>query len=138
MIDYTKFQRSLEHLELQYKNHKGLEPSQPELIKEAVVESVIQRFETCYDCLWKTLKRYLKEESGFADVPNSPKPLIRMAGENDLLPSPVEQWIAYVNARIDTAHDYNAAKATECLELMEEFIPDAIRLYEQLTGEPWK
>jgi hypothetical protein len=32
------------------------------LDREAIGESVIQRFETCYDTLWKTLKRYLTEE----------------------------------------------------------------------------
>ncbi len=59
MIEYDKFQKALKHLELQYQNCESLEANQPELIKEAVVESVIQRFETCYDCMWKVLKRYL-------------------------------------------------------------------------------
>ena len=46
----------------------------PNCSEKAVAESVIQRFETCYDCLWKVLKRYLVEELGVANAPNSPSP----------------------------------------------------------------
>jgi len=80
MIDYDKFQKSLKHLELQYRNHKNMDSGQPRLIREAVNETVIQRFETCYDSLWKVLKRYLREELG-----------IPLAGENNLFASSMEQ-----------------------------------------------
>jgi len=53
MIDYDKFQKSLKHLELQYRNHKSMDSGQPKLIWEAVTASVIQSFETCYDSLGK-------------------------------------------------------------------------------------
>ena len=56
MIDYSNLQKALKHLEVQYANYKTLDPTQPPLIQEAVAESVIQRFETCYDALWKVLK----------------------------------------------------------------------------------
>ena len=46
MIEYDKFRRSLKHLELPFENYKGLDTTQPELMQEAVSESVIQRFET--------------------------------------------------------------------------------------------
>ena len=66
MIDYEKFRMSLKRLEEQHENYRTLETSLPGLIQEAVAESVIQRFETCYDCLWKVLKRYLIYELGIA------------------------------------------------------------------------
>ena len=53
--------------------------------REAIGESVIHRFDTCYDTLWKDLKRYLTDEIGLPDVPNSPKPIIKIAGDNGLL-----------------------------------------------------
>lgn len=137
MIDYDKLQKALKHLELQYENYKTLAPSQPELIQEAVAESVIQRFETCYDTLWKVLKRYLVEELGIPEVPNSPKPILRLANENGLFTSPAEQWITYANARVGTAHDYSGDKAQAALELMEAFVGDAIALYQTLSGQPW-
>lgn len=137
MIDYEKFQKSLQHLSAQHENHRVAQ-TRPELAaidREAIAESVIQRFEVCYDTLWKTLKRHLAEELGLADAPNSPKPVFRLAGQNRLLPSPVEQWLAYADARTSTAHDYSGKKAQATLALMGDFIADATRLYQTLTGQ---
>jgi nucleotidyltransferase substrate binding protein (TIGR01987 family) len=140
MIDYDKFQKSLKHLELQYANHK-LAQDRPELAdidREAIAESVIQRFETSYDTLWKDLKRYLIEELGLADVPNSPKPILKLGGENDLFASPVEQWLKYADARTSTTHDYSGEKAAEVLLIVGDFIDDAIGLYQTMTGTTWE
>lgn len=138
MIDFSKFRSSLKRLEEQYENYQELDSALPDLIRDAVAESVIQRFEVCYDCLWKVLKRYLTEEMGMADLPNSPKPLSRLAHENELFDAPIEQWLRYVQARIDTSHDYDGEKAKACLELMPDFIDDAIGLYQTMSGETWE
>lgn len=137
MIEYEKFRMSLKHLEAQHENWRTLEARMPHLILEAVAESVIQRFETCYDCLWKVLKRYLTEELGLADTPNSPKPIFRLAHENDLFAASLEQWLQYAKARTDTSHDYDGEKAQDCLELMPDFIDDAIGLYQTMSGDTW-
>ncbi|MDX9973314.1 MAG: nucleotidyltransferase substrate binding protein [FCB group bacterium] len=138
MIDYDTFQKALKHLELQYENFRTLDTGLPELLREAVKESVIQRFETCYDCLWKILKRYLIEELGIPEVPNSPKPILRLAHENALLDSPVDVWLRYADARIDTSHDYSGEKAEVCLALMGGFVEDAIGLYQKMSGKTWQ
>ncbi len=137
MIDYGNFQKSLKHLELQFSNYQSLDPILPKLTQEAVAESVIQRFETNYDCLWKVLKRYLLEELGIPEVPNSPKPIFRLAFENNLLTSPIEQWLNYADARISTTHDYSGEKAQICLELMGDFIHDATQLYQIMSKDGW-
>lgn len=97
MIDYSKLQKPLKHLALQYENYGNAQYREElsELDKEGIAESTIQRFETCYDTLWKTLKRYLAEELGIPEVPNSPKPILRLAFENQLFVSPIEQWLNY-------------------------------------------
>ena len=138
MIRYDKFRLALEHLERQYRNHLAVNESLPEITREAIKESVVKRFETCYEMLWRTLRRYLVTVLGNANVPNSPKPVFRMANENELLPSPVERWLSYANSRTDTAHDYSGEKAENCIGMMGEFIEDAIGLYETLAGDPWK
>jgi len=140
MIDYTKLQKSLKHLELQYENYCNApyRKELTELDKEGISESTIQRFEICYDSLWKILKRYLIEELGIPEVPNSPKPILRLAFENQLFSSPIEQWLQYANARIDTAHDYDKDKAEQCLILMKDFIDDAIGLYQTMTRTTWE
>lgn len=141
MIEYDDFQKSLKNLELQYENYltnyQNMDVSLRDLTWEAIAESVIQRFETCYDCLWKVLKRYLIEELGLADTPNSPKPIFRIADENNLFATPLEQWLQYASARIDTSHDYDGEKAKTCLDLIPDFIDDAIGLYQTMSGETW-
>jgi nucleotidyltransferase substrate binding protein (TIGR01987 family) len=140
MIDYEKFQKSLKHLEEQYKNFITLDDKDylSEIDKEGIAESVIQRFETCYDTLWKVLKRYLNEDLGVPEVPDSPKKIFRLAGENKLFTSNTEQWINYADARIGTSHDYSGEKAENALELMNDFIDDAIDLYITMTGGTWE
>lgn len=140
MIDYSKFQKSLRNLGLQFENYQTCKQSSDfsDLIKEGLAESCIQRFEVCYDCLWKVLKRYLKEDLGIPDVPNSPKPNFRLANENQLLGSPVESWLKYADMRTDTAHDYDGDKAENCLDSLGNFIADAQTLYQTMTGQTWK
>ena len=137
MVDYDKFRMSLKRLEEQHENFRKLDTSLPGLIQEAVAESVIQRFETCYDCLWKVLKRYLIYELGIADAPNSPKPIFRLANENNLFAVSIELWLRYADARVDTTHDYDGEKAKACLAIMPDFIDDAIGLYQAMSGSVW-
>ncbi len=138
MIGYEKFEKSLKRLQEQNLYYQHLDEELPTNLKEAVIESVVQRFETCYDTLWKVLRRYLIEELGLVNPPNSPKPIFRLANENDLLASSVEQWFEYTQARINTSHDYDGEKAKACLELVPDFVGDAIALYKTMTGELWK
>ena len=137
MIDYSKFRSSLKRLEEQNGNYRHGNPALTDLDREGIAESVIRRFEACYDCLWKMLKRYLTETLGVPDAPNSPKPIFRLAHENDLLAAPVDRWLQYADARVDTPHDYDGEKAKACLKLVPDFIDDAIGLYRTLSGTPW-
>ena len=137
MINFDKFKKSLALLESQYDHWTSLDKTLPVWMQEAVAESVIQRFETCYDCMWKVLKRYLKEGLGLPDVPNSPKPIFRIANENHLLHSTIAEWLIYAEARIGTSHDYDGEKAKAALELMGRFIPDVTTLYQTMSGQPW-
>ena len=137
-IDYGKFRLSLKRLEEQYMNYRNPDAARAALDQEAVAESVIQRFETCYDCLWKVVKRYLIDALGVADLPNSPKPIFRLAHQNHLLRAPVEQWLLYADKRNDTAHDYDCEKAKASLDVIADFIDDAIGLYQTMSGETWE
>lgn len=137
MIDYDNFRQSLKRLELQFANYQSLDSELPKLIQEAVAESVNYRFKTSYDCSWKILSQYLSEELGVPDVPNSPKPIFRLAAENNLLGGSIERWLRYADARISTSHDYSGEKAKQCLLLMGDFIGDGIALYQTMSGKTW-
>ena len=136
MIDYAHLRKSIAHLEAQLQNWRTLDAGLPVLLQEAVAESVIQRFEVCYDCLWKVLKRYLAEELGVPDLPNSPKPILRIAHENHLLDD-IDAWLDYADARTDTVHDYSGEKAQAALKRVPSFTADARALYCAMSGETW-
>ena len=137
-IDYTKFRSALQRLAERYDDY--LESfNRPELLitdKESIVESCIQRFETCFDTLWKHLKKYLEHETGLAEVPNGPRPIFRLAAENMVIDD-FETWDNYNQKRIGSSHDYSETKAEEALEVIPEFINDAIVLYEKMTSQTW-
>lgn len=141
MVDYRYFQKSLTHLKRQFehykKRHDTLQKIDDEqsrhLTEEALAESVIQRFETCWDCLWKVLKRYLENVIGLHNVPNGPNPILRLANENNLLSETIETWLSYSKARINTSHDYSGEKAKDVLELMDTFINNAMELYQRMS-----
>ena len=138
MIDYDKFEKSLRNLESQLQNYRN-SAERPELKaidREAISESVIQRFEICYDCLWKVLKRYLHEVLGVPELPNSPKPLFRIAFESQIFTA-IEQWLLYADARINPSHDYSGEKAQVTIENALLFAHDAAALYQKMTGKLW-
>ena len=139
MIDYSKLKKSLSHLELQYANYLDSQnqANLSVLNKEAIFESCIQRFEICYDCTWKVLKRYLIENLGIPDVPNSPKPVFRLANENKLFAGSIEAWLRYADVRTNTAHDYDGDKAQHCIAELSGFIHETRALYATMSGEQW-
>ncbi len=137
MVDFGKLRSSLRRLEEQYANHRNENAALSDLDREAIAESVIQRFKTCHDCLWKVLKSYLMENLGIADAPNSPKPVFRIAHERLRLEAPIEQWLRYPDARTGTAHDHDGEQAKACLALVPDFIRDAIDIYETMSDSPW-
>ncbi len=135
MVDYSNFHRTLNLLRVQYEHYQQLDPSHSDLVREAVVESIVKRFEMCSVCLWKALRRYLIEKIGLADVPKNPKGTFILANRNGLLIAPIEQWFLYLDTRVDVAYNYSSAKGRACVSLVESFIADASNLSQRMSGE---
>ena len=137
--NYDKLEKALHRLEERYNDYQ-VSFNRAELIesdKEALKESCIQRFEICFDTLWKHLKKYIQEEIGLEEVPNGPNPIFRLATENYLIDD-YEKWFNYNRKRIGTSHDYWETKADEAIEILSDFIVDAITLFEKITGKQWQ
>lgn len=138
LTDTTNLTKALEHLRVQYQNfaRSSQRPELTHLDRDALAESVVQRFETAYDCAWKTLKHFLGHEVGLPDLPNSPKPILRIAAESNVLHSPIENWLSYADARTATAHDYSGKKAEQARELVQQFLEDCQALLISLSATP--
>jgi nucleotidyltransferase substrate binding protein (TIGR01987 family) len=108
--------------------------NRPPLEQEAVQDSLIKRFEYTLEVAWKICKKHLEEE-GFAEAATgSPKSIIRLAAQRNLISNP-EAWFGYLQFRQDTSHDYSGDKAEVVLDITEGFYQDVLNLYRGMTGE---
>jgi len=139
-MNYDKLQKSLRHLESRFRYFESSEYSKlPVPAWESVQESIIRRFEVCYDMMWKHIRHHMIEELGLPerDVPNSPKPIFRIARQNHLL-ADIDAWLKHAQTRIDTSHDYSGEKMQNALQHMGDFIDEAVKVYETLTETTWQ
>ncbi len=103
----------------------------PALLQEAVQESLLQRFEYTLEIAWKSGKRYLVEGEGY-DKEMGPRTVLRLCGELGLLKA--ENWLLYLQARQNIAHDYNRQKAEMVLDLITDFYADVRHFYAVLQA----
>ena len=116
-INYEKLKKSLKRLKEQHENFLSLDKKNlSDLNREAVRESVIKRFEVCYDTLWKHFKKYLQTEKNFVDLPNSPNGIFRKAFEADIIDkSALRRLMGCNELRGLAAHDCSGAKPIQRL-----------------------
>lgn len=138
-INYDKFENSLKRLEERYKYYQKKKNNISNDIDfiESVRESCIQRFEICLDTAWKHIKKYLEDELGRSDLLNSPNPIFKEAFANKLIED-AEIWIEFNEKRRNSSHDYSGQKAENTFEIIDDFIAEAIEIYQKMTGQKWQ
>lgn len=96
---------------------------------EFIRDAVIQRFEYSYELCWKTLRRYLVEQTGSKEF--NIKDCFREAGKQGLI-SNVDHWFEYHKARNLTSHTYNESTAEDTYTSAANFLADAKDLLHNL------
>jgi nucleotidyltransferase substrate binding protein (TIGR01987 family) len=84
-------------------------------------DSVIKRFELCFELSWKLLKAFLHY---LGQDCYSPRSCIRMAGQTKLIPD-VKAWMAYQDKRNLSSHTYREETAEAIYEIADDFLQDA-------------
>lgn len=134
-LDYSPLGNAIAQLEksLSYA-HSPAAQADPGL-REQLRNSVIQCFEFTYELSWKMLKRYLEEtEANPADIDvGTFQNLIRLGNERGLLRSDWRLWKTYRQARTDSSHTYDAAKAEAVFAIAPDFLAEAQALLGELT-----
>ena len=83
-------------------------------------DGFIQRFEFCFEILWKCAKDYLRDVEGLDAA--SPKKVIRMSREVGLLTDEeTEQALEMANDRNQTSHMYDEQMAIELVERIKGY-----------------
>jgi nucleotidyltransferase substrate binding protein (TIGR01987 family) len=105
-------------------------------LREQLRNSVIQCFEFTYELSWKMLKRHLEAtEASPADLDLATfQSLIRLGNERGLLKSDWSVWKTYRQARTDSSHTYDAAKAEAVFAVAPEFLAEAQELLHKLQA----
>ena len=91
-------------------------------------DGTIQRFEYCYELLWKLSQRVLQEHEVKAEYP---KTIFRELGRLGWINN-VEEWLAFQQARNDSSHEYGIQFANKSYHLAKIFLPLANQLFEIL------
>ena len=97
---------------------------------EFIQDSVVARFKILIECTWKVIKEYL-EQQGFTDIPNSPKGVIELAAESELI-TKLEQdvFIKFWSLRNFATHLYDQPQYI----LVVESAPNALELIKKIIA----
>jgi nucleotidyltransferase substrate binding protein (TIGR01987 family) len=136
-LDFSALQQAIAQLEksLGYAN-SATALADPGL-REQLRNSVIQCFECTYELSWKMLKRHLEatEASPAALDLATFQSLIRLGNERGLLRSDWNTWRTYRQARTDSSHTYDAAKAEAVFAIAPDFLQEARALLAKLLAK---
>jgi nucleotidyltransferase substrate binding protein (TIGR01987 family) len=106
-------------------------------LREQLRNSVIQCFGFSYELSWKMLKRHLEatEASPAALDLATFQSLIRLGNERGLLRSDWNNWRTYRQARTDSNHTYDVAKAEAVFAIAPDFLQEARTLLVNLLAK---
>lgn len=110
---------------------RGLAESLQQPSHELMRDGAIQRFEYTMDLAWKMLQRYLRMMQVEESAIRSKNDLFREAARMQIIDD-AESWIIHYEARNETSHDYNTAKAEQVYRQAQRFLPDVQRLLKVL------
>jgi nucleotidyltransferase substrate binding protein (TIGR01987 family) len=102
-----------------------------ESLRVLLRDATIQRFEFTFEVAWKTLKRFLEENSIEPIDRLTNRQLFRLGFEQGLLRDSAA-WMLYLGRRNLTSHVYSEAIAAQVFEVIPEFLEDARFLLAQL------
>lgn len=91
----------------------------------------MQRFECCFDLLWKTSKRALQS---FGVESASPRSVIRDLARQDFI-ADAEEWMMLLEATNDTSHTYNETTAQWVFFKCSDFLMLGYELIHKLEAE---
>lgn len=108
----------------------GLDPR----LKRVVQSGVIRYFAIAYELAGKFIRRWLNTNIGRGVADGvSRQELFRIAAQQGLIDD-VERWMRYHRARNDTSHTYRSETAEAALDLVPDFLRDAVSLQKALEA----
>ncbi len=89
--------------------------------QEILRDSIIQRFEFCYELAWKTLREYLLNEG--LEIEPTPRKVFKSAYQNCIIDNS-DTWLNMIKDRNVSSHEYNEQSSIRVSENVEkEYLP---------------
>lgn len=88
-------------------------------------DGTVQRFEYCYELLWKLAQKVLLTHEVKAEYP---KTVFRELGRLGWITN-LEDWLEFQKSRNDTSHEYGLQHAKSSYKLAQVFLPMATELF---------
>ncbi len=135
-LDLSSLNKAIAQLETALRYAHSAQAEADPGLAEQLRNSVIQCFEFTYELSHKMLKRHLEgtaanpEEVDLATFQG----LIRMGNEKGLLRSDWTVWRTYRQARTDSSHTCDQAKALAVFALAPDFLAEARHLASRLAS----
>ncbi|MFH0341150.1 MAG: HI0074 family nucleotidyltransferase substrate-binding subunit [Chromatiales bacterium] len=99
---------------------------------DIIRDSLIQRFEFCYELAWKTMRHYLRDEG--VTLPEVPGVVFQSAFAAHLIQS-AQAWEKIKDCRNETSHTYDRDKAVEVAAFVRSSaLPAFIVLLDKLAS----
>ncbi len=92
-------------------------------------DGTVQRFEYCYEIMWKLAQRVLKDNEISAETP---KLIFKELGRLGWIDN-VELWMDFQKSRNETSHEYGKVLAEKSYHLASKFLPLAENLLSVLS-----
>ena len=129
-IDLAPMKSAIERLE------EGLAVLAREPENTLLRDGVIQRFEFTYELSHRLLRRYLASIAANPEEVQtmSFQDLVRLGGDQGMLRSEWARWRTFHQARTDTSHTYDEAKARQVLPILPAFLAEVKALVTVLAS----
>lgn len=128
MKKYDNFSKALENL------HQGVVLDEPYTIVEQT--GIVGLFEICFELSWKLMKEILENHGIFEDKISSPRTLIKIAYQCDLIKDET-LWLELLDARNIAAHTYSNEQALNLIKALKEKYIVAFDVLKKEIDERW-
>lgn len=128
MKKYDNFCKALENL------HQGAVLDEPYTIVEQT--GIVGLFEICFELSWKLMKEVLEKHGRFEDKISSPRTLIKIAYQCDLIKDET-LWLKLLDARNIAAHTYSNEQALNLIKALKEKYIAAFDVLKKEIDERW-
>ena len=136
-VNHEQLELTLARLRGKYADYQEMDarPELRESDKDSIMESLIHRYVACFDTLSRHIRKNLADQQLLVHVPDSPKPLFRLAHETGLIDKEIlERLFDYARTRVHIGDDYSMENTEDPLSKIDSFIQDASEVYETMVA----